>query len=213
MAHEPISFPVRCTHCQAEMDSPMVCESCNSLQPIGPDAEAFELLQLVPTFAIDLEQLENVYLRLSRMVHPDYFGKTGGPEKLLSEDLSARLNNAYRTLADPLTRSEYLLARAGGPAASDDKRVPSELLIEVMATRERIEQARAAGQDDALARLSRELSARVDGQFEQLGMLHAALEAAQAGGDESAVAHLLPRIRLTLNGVRYLQNLVRESRR
>jgi molecular chaperone HscB len=212
MENSPIATPVRCSHCHAEMNSPIVCDACHSLQPVGPEAEAFELLQLPPTYALDADELERVYLRLSRMVHPDYFGKTAGPERTLSEDLSARLNNAYRTLKDPLQRSEYLLARAGGPTATDDKHVPDDLLGEVMQLRERIEECKTAGRCDDLQSVHSELSSRVDAGFAKLAGLHADLESAQARGDEPAVANLLRQIRSALNGIRYLQNLVKESR-
>ncbi|MDD4888527.1 MAG: iron-sulfur cluster co-chaperone HscB C-terminal domain-containing protein [Phycisphaerae bacterium] len=212
MAKDPISYPVRCSHCQSEMSTPMVCEACNTLQPVGDSAEAFELLQLPATYAIDLDELESVYLRLSRMVHPDYFGKIGGPERSLSEDLSARLNNAYRQLRDPLRRSEYLLARAGGPSATDDKRVPPDLLGEVMELREQIESAKAAGRSADLAGVNARLTGRADAAFAKLAQLHADLESAQTAGDDRRVADLVSQIRVMLNGIRYLQNLVKESR-
>lgn len=211
MTTDPIAIPVRCTHCHSEMNSPMVCDACHSLQPVGDSAEAFELLQLPPTYRIDAGELESVYLRLSRMVHPDYFGRTGGPEKSLSEDLSARLNNAYRLLRDPLRRSEYLLARAGGPAVADDKRVAPELLAEVMELRERIESARAAGQAGELAVVHAALATRAADAFRRLAELHSELESAQAVGDDATANRMIGQIRGTLNGIRYLQNLVKES--
>lgn len=212
MTQEPISFPVRCSHCQSEMSSSIVCEACHTLQPVPDDAQPFELLNLPASFKVDLDELESTYLRLSRMVHPDYFGKTAGPEKVLSEDLSARLNNAYRLLKDPARRSEYLLVRAGGASSSDDKRVPPDMLGEVMALRERIEDAKSAGRRDELAAVNAELTSRVDAAMVQLARLHEDLESAQSAGDEPRVSELLGVIRTTLNGIRFLQNLVKESR-
>ena len=195
------------------MSTPMVCEACHTLQPVGT-AEPFELLNLPVTYQIDLTELENVYLRLSRMVHPDYFGTTGGPEKRLSEDLSARLNNAYRLLKDPLARSDFLLTRSGGPAASHDKRVPPDLLGEVLDLREKIEQAKSAGRTAELAEVHAQLTRRSGAAFEQLARLHAELESAQEAGHAAApkVGELLSRIRMAINGIHFLQNLVKESR-
>jgi molecular chaperone HscB len=146
------------------------------------------------------------------MVHPDYFGKVGGPEKSLSEDLSARLNNAYRLLRDPLRRSEYLLARAGGAATDQDKRVPAKLLGEVLELREKIEQAKSAGRTAELAAVHADLTRRSADAFDRVARLHVELESAQQAGQADAVGDLLGRIRAAINGIHFLQNLVKESR-
>ncbi len=213
MTSEQISFPVRCAHCQAEMDSAVVCEACNALQPVGEQVETFELLQLPATFRLDGDELDSVYLRLTRMIHPDYFGRTGGPEKSLSEELSARINNAYRTLRDPLRRSEELLRRAGGKSATEDKRIEPGLLAEVLELREQIESAKAGKRAAELAGLNAGLARRLERAFAELAGLHERLESAQSAGDDPAVASLRDAIRLELNGIRYLQGLVRESAR
>jgi len=211
MDSEAISYPARCAHCQTEIRSPVICETCNALQPVGDQVDLFELLQLPVTYHLDIDQLEDVYLRLTRMIHPDYFEQTPGPEKSLSEDLAARINNAYRRLKDPLRRSEYLLRRAGGKSPSEDKRVAPEVLAEVLELRERIEQIRQTGRLDDLVELNEQLQRGTREAFDRLGQLHTQLESARAAADEARAQELLGGIRLTLNGIRYLLGLVRES--
>ncbi len=212
MTDQTISFPARCTHCQAEMDHPAVCRSCNTLQPVDQRVDAFDLLQLPVTFRLADERLDEVYLHLTRMVHPDYFSRSPGPERSLSEDLAARINNAYRTLKDPLRRSEYLLRRAGGRSATDDKRVPPDLLGEMLDLREQVQQARDAGPAGAgaLSDLARRLELRRADAFEELGHLHEELESAQAAADDARAVGLLDAVRQAVNGLRYLQGLLRE---
>lgn len=62
----------------------------------------FSLLNLPPSFAIDLNALEAAYIAAQRQAHPD---KTG----LQGAQLSIQINDAYRTLKDPLKRATYLL--------------------------------------------------------------------------------------------------------
>lgn len=51
------------------------------------------------------------------------------------------MNNANRTLADPLQRAQYILTRQGVPAQGEDTLEDPELLMEVMELREEIENA------------------------------------------------------------------------
>ena len=211
MPREPISFPVRCTSCHTELGSPVVCEACRTLQPVSQQVDLFELLQLPVTYRLDEERLETVYLHVSRTVHPDYFSQADQDERVLSENLSARINDAYRTLKDPVSRSEYLLRRAGGKSATEDKRVPPRLLGEVLMLREEIEQARADRRPGVVATIHQALRQRVSKSLEELARQHERLEAAQSAADDAATRQAADEIRLSLNGIRYLQNLANES--
>jgi len=63
-------------------------------------------------FQIPLPPLRREYLKLQALAHPDKFPP--GPAKQRAEALSARINEAYGTLADPLRRAQYLLAEWHG---------------------------------------------------------------------------------------------------
>jgi len=91
-------------------------------------------------FAIDTKALKREFLQLQSKAHPDM-----APEgkKRQAEALSARINEAYKTLENPLLRAQYLLGLRGIDVAEDEtaKVEDPELLMEVLETRETIEEA------------------------------------------------------------------------
>lgn len=93
-------------------------------------------------FAIDVRGLRREFLQLQARAHPDLHG----PEhKGTAQASSAHLNEAFRTLADPLARAQYVLSLRGVDVAGDEegKVADMELLAEVMEAREEIEEAGA----------------------------------------------------------------------
>ncbi|ATY58798.1 co-chaperone protein HscB [Cordyceps militaris] len=87
--------------------------------------------------------LRREFLALQARAHPDMHPP--GPAKTRAEALSARINEAYRTLANPLLRAQYLLALRGVDVANDERLKVDEpaLLMVVLDAREEIEEARA----------------------------------------------------------------------
>jgi molecular chaperone HscB len=104
-----------------------------------------------------------------------------GPEKARAEGMSARINEAYRTLLSPLRRAEYILSLqegGGGGGETDagadvmgEERVEGEeggFLAEVLDVRERVEGAESW---DEVHELGRENEERVRRCEEDLGRL------------------------------------------
>src|SRR4051812_3359126 len=92
----------------------------------------FEFLELPRNLAIDPKELEKRFYALSRQLHPDLHSRKSPAERDQAEEATAILNDAYRTLRDPVKRAEYLLKLEGfdiGEQTSKD--VPPELLEEV----------------------------------------------------------------------------------
>ena len=73
----------------------------------------FELLGLPTHLAIDTEDLQRRFYDLSRKFHPDKFARKSEAERQVSLDTSSLLNDAYRTLRDPVKRAEYVLKQQG----------------------------------------------------------------------------------------------------
>ncbi|CAG8894870.1 unnamed protein product [Penicillium nalgiovense] len=94
-------------------------------------------------FTIPTSDLRREFLQLQGLVHPDKY--PNGAEKQLAEGLSARINEAYRTLLDPLQRAQYILREWHGidvtaEDASTKHALDAETLMEVMEVQETIEE-------------------------------------------------------------------------
>jgi molecular chaperone HscB len=91
-------------------------------------------------FTIDLSALKREFLQLQARAHPDLHPQS---DKKRAEALSARINEAYKTLQNPLSRAQYLLSLRGVEVAEDEtaKVEDPELLMEVLEAREQIEEA------------------------------------------------------------------------
>ena len=114
----------------------------------------FELLGLRPAFRVDADALERAYRELQRSVHPDRFASATDAEKRLALQASARANEAYRTLRDPVARAEYLLSLRGVDAnVETDTRLPVAFLTRQLERREAADEARDARDDAALGAL------------------------------------------------------------
>lgn len=94
-------------------------------------------------FDIDSRRLRKEFLQLQAKAHPD---RHQGADKARAEGASARINEAYKTLQNPLLRAQYLLSLRGIDVAEDEtaKVEDPELLMEVLEMRENIEAAEEA---------------------------------------------------------------------
>ncbi|EKG21816.1 Heat shock protein DnaJ [Macrophomina phaseolina MS6] len=115
-------------------------------------------------FAIDLRALRNEFLQLQAGAHPD---RHSGADKRRAEALSARINEAYRALQNPLLRAQHLLQLRGIDVAEDErlKVEDPELLMEVLEARERIEEAES---EEALQDMKEENERRIEQSVEVL---------------------------------------------
>jgi molecular chaperone HscB len=119
-------------------------------------SDAFELLGAEPTFELDLKLLEQRHRELSKALHPDrYAGRPAG-ERRAALGKAIEVNDAWRTLRDPVRRAEALLGRLGLPPGLQ-QRQPStdpELLMELMELREKLAEVRARRQPAELESLA-----------------------------------------------------------
>lgn len=130
----------------------------------------FALFGLDPSYAVDLDRLEQAYLDLQAKVHPDRFAHLSDAEKRLSMQWATYANEAFRTLKSPLERGQYVLELKGvDPEFETNTAMSAEFLMEQMEWREALGEAREAGDEDTLEELARRI--RRDGKalVEQLG--------------------------------------------
>lgn len=193
----------------------------------------FEVFDLPSKLQIDTASLEKQFYTLSRKLHPDRFASKPAAEQEAALAQSSLLNDGYRTLKDPILRTQYLLKLEGieleeqSKAATDAARatgeqkkqiVPPELLEEVFELNMQLQEMRAAkqmGEDEP--ELRRDLMTAKDA-FDakmveaqaQLEGLWARWDAAVDSGDETGRAAARDAMVTLLNKRSYLRNLVRD---
>jgi molecular chaperone HscB len=193
----------------------------------------FEIFSLPPHLVIDLAALEKSFYALSRRLHPDRFASKSPAEQAAALAESSRLNDAYRTLKDPIARTEYLLelegveleeqsksateaARASGTAKKQI--VPEDMLEEAFELNMQLEEMRAAnkmGEDDPqlrkdLVAAKTGFDARMAATQAELESLWAKWDTALDADDPAAKAAARDAMVALLNRRSYLRNLVRD---
>src|SRR5579859_3342088 len=134
-----------CRNCSAATGGAHFCPACGKIQPLSKGADYFSFFGLPQKLALDLAALEQRFHSLSWKLHPDHFVRASEDERQLSLDLSSQLNDAYRTLRDPVARVEYLLSLSGMRKEGQKKQqAPPELLEEVFELNESLDELREA---------------------------------------------------------------------
>lgn len=162
----------------------------------------YEALGMAPKLALDLEDLKKRFYDRSREWHPDKFSRAPEEQRQKALDMTALINDAYRTLREPVSRAEYFLKTHGLELS---KEVPPELLEEVFELNMALEELRG-GDDSVRPQLESErgrfgrMLAEIDAELAELFARHDAV------GGEAA----LEEIRSALNRRKYVSNLVRD---
>src|SRR5579862_9215065 len=121
--------PRSCWSCGKPTATSHFCPSCGKIQPLPTGADYFSFFGLTQKLRIDPAELEQRFHQLSWKLHPDNFVRASEFERNLALERSSELNDAYRTLRDPISRVEYLLLRAGVRKEGTTKQqAPPELL-------------------------------------------------------------------------------------
>ena len=134
-----------------------------SLPMIDFSRNHFELFGLPERFRFDADALDRAYHALQSEVHPDRFAAAGETERRVALQSSARVNEAYRALKNPVRRAQYLLQLHGIDAVGEtDTALPLEFLERQLERREQAADAQAAGDVRMLSSLL--AHARAEGQ-------------------------------------------------
>jgi molecular chaperone HscB len=121
------------------------CPQCTKILPLPRQADYYGFLGLPRKLNLDAGELEQRFRSLSRQFHPDYFYNATPGERRASLERSSYLNDAYRTLRNPVGRIEYLLKLEGlAPKSAEEasRQVPPALLEEVFALNEELDEIR-----------------------------------------------------------------------
>ena len=162
-----------CWSCEKEGGAGPFCGACKALLPPDDGADHFAVLGLPRGYALDFPAAEVAYQKLSRQLHPDRFATADPRARRASLGHTVQLNEAWRTLKDPVRRAEYLLELAGVDVASDDQKagpggergtrkvaVPPAFLLEVLELHDDLGNARRAGDAVKVAFMTDEMRGR-----------------------------------------------------
>jgi len=126
----------------------------------------FELFGLSPAFVLDNEALEKAYREIQSQVHPDRFAHAGDAERRASLQWTTRVNEAYRTLKDPVQRARHILELHGVDVAFEtNTAMPPEFLMQQIELRESLEEAKTEAALDQMRKRLREEKAQLQQQI------------------------------------------------
>jgi molecular chaperone HscB len=115
------------------------------------DGDDFTLFDLPRRFALDDAELAARRRALQAEVHPDRFAASGPAAQRAAMQWAVRVNEAYGRLKDPLKRAAYLCELAGAPiGAEDNTAMPPEFLMQQMAWREALDEAKTNAEVEAI---------------------------------------------------------------
>ncbi|MGA8938219.1 MAG: Fe-S protein assembly co-chaperone HscB [Acidobacteriaceae bacterium] len=189
----------------------------------------FTLFSLPQHLHIDRAALEKTFYAQSRKLHPDRFASQPPEAQQAALAASSQLNDAYRTLRDPILRTEYLLSLQGiqleeqSRAATDAAKAsgttkkqvaPPDLLEEAFELNMALEEMKMGG-DDPDARRDLEaartkFTAMLTESQQQLETLWTQWDNAVDATNTSAKDTAIESMVALLNRRSYIRNLVRD---
>jgi len=208
------------------------CSACGKVQPPVP-VDYFTFFGLPRMLNLDVAQLERDFYQLSRKLHPDLYSTADAREQEWSLEQSSLLNDAYRTLKDPIKRTEYLLRLEGveleeqSKSATEAARasgqikkqvVPPDLLEEVFDLNMQLEELRMQkkiGEDDPalieeVGRQKLELEEEHETLLEELKREWTEWDRAVDSGSDEGRRQVRDKMVDVINRRNYLRNLVRD---
>ena len=177
---------------------------------------------------IDTPALEKSFYAHSRRLHPDRFAAKPPAEQEAALRASSDLNDAYRTLRDPIARTEYLLSLEGiqleeqSRAATDAAKAsgtakkqiaPPDLLEEAFELNMQLEEMRMGDDPDTRAALEEartKFTSMLNDLQTQLEALWSQWDAAVDANDSAAKDKAKDAMVALLNRRSYVRNLVRD---
>jgi molecular chaperone HscB len=219
-----------CWSC-GDMRAAQFCKACGKVQPPAP-VDYFSFFGLTRQLNVDTAVLERAFYSLSRKLHPDIYAGSKLQEQEWSLEQSSRLNDAYRTLKDPIRRTEYVLKLEGvelegqSKAATEEARktgekkqiVPPDLLEEVFELNMQLEELRAnkrLGEKDPalvqeLQQHRQSLEEKFSALFDELKGYWSEWDSAEVSANDDEKRRVRDKMVDLLNRRSYIRNLVRD---
>jgi molecular chaperone HscB len=210
--------PLVCWSCHERTIGTHFCSSCGKMLQLPQQSDYFAMFEMPRKLWVGMGALEQKFLQLSWKLHPDNFVNASEEEREISLKRSSELNDAYRTLRDPVARVEYLLSIEGmRKEGATKQQAPANLLEEVFELNESLDElreARESGGDTGALRLRLEgaeknFQEKLNEVDEQLQMSSCEWDKTlEAPGDDASRQKIMAQLNDLLNRRSYIRNLV-----
>jgi DnaJ-domain-containing protein 1 len=166
--------------------------------------DPFQILGLPARFDLDPKELEEQHRLKSLIAHPDRLRGRGASERRQALSLAMNINEAHRTLRDPIARALALLEVRGHLRAElPEKPLDPEYLMLTLERRERLRDARLEKNEQQVSELVRAVLA------EKARALDALHETFNVPGQLSEAA--LGKVDRALSELRYAERFLDEA--
>ena len=127
-----MSSSKHCWSCNKEIAfNDFACNVCGVLQKPF-DINPFDIFSVHKKFEIDKKYLEQKYLELQRLLHPDKFINASQEEKNFSNIHTSLVNNAFNVLGNDISRIKILLEHFGYKISENESFQDVSILEEIM---------------------------------------------------------------------------------
>lgn len=193
-----------CVSCGAKPISSNYCQECNQLSLDLDGRDSFALFQLPQQYDLDKGLLEERYLQLSRVTHPDLVREELRDDPRLTA-LSSFVNEAYRLLKDDFSRAEMLLKVQSDGLGIDPNALPAHFLMEMLDLQEEVEYFTEDAEkfEPELSRIEADMEIKTASAFKEVQRFFNLVSE-----DSPAFMEHLLGIQINLNTIRYYRRVL-----
>jgi molecular chaperone HscB len=171
-------------------------------------SDPFSTLGLEPAFDLDLGEAEKRHRDLSKALHPDRYAGRGAAERRQALGKAIEVNEAWRTLKDPLRRAEALLEKLGlAVEEGQEPKADPELLMDMMERREELASAARVKDGDKIKKLADDVERKERVVLLRLGAAFQTAISAANGAREASRNGIL----VALGELRYYRRFLDEA--
>jgi len=162
----------------------------------------FDILQLPQRYDLDPNAIQQAGLRAMATHHPDRF--TDPVQRAAAESKSAQINRAMRLLSNDESRANILLKLLGGPDKEQDQSLPDDFLMDMLETRQNMEQALASQDEEELKSCETWAEQQRTEYRSQIANLFNQIISKKTNDDQRT------QIRTLLNAWRYIERMIEQ---
>ncbi|CAK1590187.1 unnamed protein product [Parnassius mnemosyne] len=178
----------------------LFCSNCNALQPPEVKENYFKIMGIHETYDLDENDLAMKFKELQKQLHPDKFANKDKHEQEISDQYSSLVNEAYKTLLEPLSRGIYML-QLRGKEIPENTELDQQFLMMIMEKNEEVENAET---EEEIMKLNKENKAIIKDLQKKLSL-------AFFDGDLKMVTKLLSQMKYYTSIDNQIQAVIRNK--